>query len=226
MARDRLSKEELHDDEFTAAIYRFIGYAEQNYPKLLAGLGAVVVAVLIGFFIQSSAEKRTQAALDAIGDVQVALMQGNTSSAITKAQAIVRDHSGEDVAGRALVTLANIYYGQGRYDEATSHYRQYLDATADPEGPEAYGAHAGIAASMEAQGNVVGAAQQYLSYADQHGNTPFAPLALSEAARCYQAAGQSDQASQIYQRIRTDYASAPTARTAETELELMGTVVN
>jgi TolA-binding protein len=226
MPRDRLTKEELHDDEFTESIVRIVSYVEHNYPKILAGLGAVVVAILIGYFVQDSANRRTQAALDAIGDVQVALMQGNTSSAITKAQAVIRDYSGEDIAGRALVTLGNVYYDQGRFDEATSHYRQFLEASDNPGGPEGYGAYAGIAASMEAQGNAAGAAQQYLSYADRFGKTPFAALALLESARCNGVAGQVEEAKSIYQRIRADYASSSAARSAQTELELLGIVAD
>lgn len=226
MQQKRLTKEELHEDQFTASLFRLIGYCEREYPKILAGVGVLVVVGVIGYFIQDSAQKRTQAALDAIGDVQVSLMQGNTSSAITKAQAIVRDYSGDHIAGRALVTLANIYYDQGRYDEAITHYRQFIDTAERQDGPEVYGAWAGIAAATEAQGNAIGAAQQYLGYADKHGDTPFAPIALSEAARCYTVAGDLEKARQTYLRIRDDYPESPAARTAATELGILGHLVD
>ncbi len=221
-SRKRLTKEELHEDEFTATMFKLIGYLESNYPKVLAALGVVAVVIVIGYFIQHSANRRTQTALAAIGDVQVALMQGNTSSAATKAQTIIRDYSGENIAGRALVTLANIYFDQGRYDEATAHYRQFLDVIDDPRGPEGFGANAGIAAAMEAQGNLAGAAQEYASYADRFAQTPFAPLALKEAGRCYLAAGDLDQAKQTYLRIRGEYRASPSSRIAQTELEILG----
>lgn len=222
----RLSKEELTQDEFTASVFKFIGYAEQNYPKLIAGAGAVVVLVLIGVFIADSANKKAQAGIDAIGDVQVSLMQGNTSSAITKAQAIARDYSGEEIAGRAVITLANIYYDQGRFDEATAQYRKFLSDVSDESGPQGYGANAGIAASMEAQGNTAGAAQQHETYANSYGNTPYAPLALLEAGRCYISAGNLAQAKVVFERIRKDYASSTQARVAQTELEILGEVIN
>jgi len=225
-SRKRLTKEELHRDEFTAALFRLVGYAEKNYPKILAGLGVVVVVGLIGYFIQDSSNRRTQAALDAIGDVEVALMQGNTSSAITRAQAIARDYPGEKIAGRALVTLANIYFDQGRYEEATSHYRQFLDVIDDPADPQGYGAWAGIASAMEAQNNLLGAAGQYTAYADKHGQTTFAPLSLLEAARCYQSADDPDRARETYLRVWADYRTAPAAREAETQLAILGHLLN
>jgi tetratricopeptide (TPR) repeat protein len=188
MPSKRLSKEELHDDEFMNLIYRLIGYSEENYPKILAGIGVVVVIGLIGYFIQQSSNRRTQAALDAIGVVQVALMQGNTSTAVTNAQSIIRDYEGEAMAGQALITLANIYFNQGRFEEAATHYRQFLAATDNSAGPEAYGAWSALGAAMEAQNDLDGAAQQYESYTQAHGATPFAPLALMEAARCYKMA--------------------------------------
>ena len=222
----RLTKEELNQDEFTASVFKFIGYAENNYPKLIAGAGAVVLVVLIGLFIQDNANKKPQAGIDAIGDVQDSLMQGNTSSAITKAQAIARDYSGEEIAGRAVITLANIYYDQGRFEEATAQYQQFLSQVSDASGPQGYGAHAGIAASMEAQGNAIGAAQQYVKYADSYAQTPYAALALLEAGRCYIAAGNTDQAIQVFKRIRQEYAASSQARQAQTELEVLGEVIN
>ena len=60
-SRKRLTKEELHQDEFTSALFRLVGYAEKNYPKILAGLGVVVVVGLIGYFIRDSSNRRTQA---------------------------------------------------------------------------------------------------------------------------------------------------------------------
>ena len=223
--RKRLTKEELHDDEFTTTMFRLLGYVESNYTKILAAICAVVVILLIGYFAQQSSQRHTQAALEALGDVQVALMQGNTSSAITKAQSIARDYAGEDSEGRALVMLANIYFDQGRYDEASSHYRKFLDATDDKSGPQVFGAWSGLASAMEAQGNWFGAAQQFVTYADQHSKTAFAPFALKEAGRCYRSAGNLDDAKLTYLRIRADYPKSPEARFAATELAMLGTLV-
>jgi predicted negative regulator of RcsB-dependent stress response len=222
----RLTKEELHDDEFVSALYGVIRYVEENYPKVLAGIGVVVVIGLIGYFIQESANRRATAAIDAIGTVQVALMQGNTSTAITNAQSVIRDYEGEPVAGQALTTLANIYFDQGRFDEATTHYRQFLSATDAKLGPEAFGVWSGIASSMEAQGNVSGAAQQYLSYADSHSETPYAPLALIQAARTYKLSGSTDSAVNAYQRIVSQYSDSPAAISAKNELGILGVVVD
>ena len=222
MPRDRLSKEELHDDEFTSAIFRLITYTEENYPKILAGLGAVVVASLIGFFIQDNANKRTQAALDAIGDVQVALMQGNMSSAITIAQAVASDYSGETIGGRAILTLANIYFDQGRFEESSAQYHKFLDGADDPSGPEVYGATAVIASCMESQGNPLGAGQHLLSYADSHSQPPYVPLALMEAARSYLAGGNPDRAKETLQRVIGDYPESAVNRAAKTELGILG----
>jgi TolA-binding protein len=181
---------------------------------------------LSGYFIQQSSIRRTQAAIDAIGVVQVALMQGNTSTAITNAQSIIRDYEGEPIAGRALITLANIYFNQGRFEEAVTHYRQFLGATENASGPEAYGAWSALGAAMEAQNDMNGAAQQYSSYTHAHRSTPFAPLALMEAARCYKLAGNTDMAKQTYQRIISDYREATSASQAKSELGMLGVVID
>ena len=226
MPTKRLSKEELHDDEFVNAIYRLIAYSAENYAKILAGVGALVVIGLIGYFIQQSSIRRTQAALEAIGVVQVALMQGNTSTAVTTAQSIIRDYEGESIAGQALITLANIYFRQGRFEEAETLYKKFLAETGNVTGPEAYGAWTAIGAVMEAQNDLKGAAQQYLSYTKEQGSTPFAPLSLMEAARCYQMDGNLNMAKQTYQRIITNYPEVPSATQAKSELGMLGVVVD
>jgi TolA-binding protein len=222
----RLSKEQLHDDEFVSSLYWLIGYVEENYPKILAGFGVIVVIGMIGYFIQQSSNRRAQAAVDALGVVQVALMQGNTSSAVTSAQSIIRDYEGEDIAGRALITLANIFFDQGRFEEATTHYRQFLSATDDASGPEAYGAWAGLAGAMEAQNDLAGAAQSYESYVQANSAGAFAPLALAQAARCHKMAGNTEMAKQAYQRILADYGATAAANSVKSELGMLGVVLD
>ena len=223
--RKRPTKQELKEDEVITWLLQALAYVEDNYPKLLAGLGAVVVVILVGVFINTYTEGQAQDARNALGDVRIALLQGNTSGAIEQAERIVEDYSGQPSAQQTLILLGNLYFEVGRHAEAQATYQKYLDVHGD-EGPTGYGARTGQAACMEVQGNYAGAGEEYAAYADQHSSSSFASLALKEAARCYRLAGDIEKSQDIYRRILNDYSKSLIAPVARAELRQMGIEVN
>ncbi len=224
-SRQRPTKQELKEDEVITWLLQAWTYVEDNYPKLLAGLGVVVVAILVGVFINSYTESQAQDARNALGDLHITLLQGNTSGAIEQAEQMVEDYSGQPSARQALILLGNLYFELGRHAEAQATYQRYLDAHGE-EGPSGYGARSGQAACMEAQGNYADAGAEYASYADEYKSTPFAPVALKEAARCYRLVGDVEKSQDIYRRIMSDYAKSSIAPVARAELRQMGIEVN
>ncbi len=221
MNRKRLTKEDLKEDEVLTTFYRAIGYAEANYPKILAGIGAVVVAVLIGLFIKNNADKRQRAAVDALGQIQISMMQGQMDAALARAEQLTRDHEGTRIAAQALLTLGNAYYGTGRYEEARSTFQRYLDAYGST-GPDGYGAWVSVGACLEQTQNAVAAADHYTQFADTHAGSPYSPLALLEAARSHREAGNRQQAIAALARITSDYGDASVKREAEAQLRMLG----
>ena len=197
------------------------GYVQNNYPKLLAGAGAVVIVVLIGVFIKQQSDRRTRVAMDALGEVNISLAQGNNDEAVLQAEKIAKDYSGKPAARQALILLGNLHFAQDRHSEARISYQEYLDTYGD-EGPSGYGARAGIAACLEEQGKYREAAEEYAAYADKYPASPFAPMVLKEAARCYRLAGDSEKAQASLQRIVDGYSESAAARTAKAELTQMG----
>ena len=90
------------------------------------------------------------------------------------------------------------------------------------EGPGGFGAWTGIAACMEEEQKYREAADRYAGYAEKQPASPFAPLALKDAARCYRLAGDMDMAGQMLRKIVEEYATSPVAQRAKADMALMG----
>ena len=219
--RDRITKKELKEDEFVTRAVQVSEYVQENYPKVLGAIGALVVVILIGIFIRDHVAQQDLDAVEAFGEARVALMLGNIDEATRLAERVRVDYSGKPAAYQATLLLGDIHFGQERWDEARSYYESYLDEYG-PEGPGGYGASAGVAACIEELSSPADAAREYLAYVDQNGTSAFAPLALAEAARCLEASGDLPGSEAALRRIVDDYPDSQAARTAKSRLDLMG----
>ncbi len=220
-SRGRLSRRELKQDEFANRILAAWAYVEENYVRVLAVGGGVVVLILLGVFVKQQMDAQAREAVEAEGRVRVLLLQGQIDDAILEAERIADAYSGETAAGRALQLAGGLYFEMGRHAEAQAAFEKYLKEF-EATGPTGYSAWSGVAAAMEEQGDPAGAAARYKAFADEFEDSPFAPNALKEAARCFRASGDTDQARTLLQRILDRYSNSPVVRSAEEELKQMG----
>lgn len=222
-SRGRLTRRELRQDEFVNRILAAWAYVEENYVRVLAAGAGVVILILIGVFVMHQMDTQAREAVEAEGRVRVLLLQGQIDDAILDAERVAEAYSGDAAAGRALQLAGGLYFETGRFAEAQAAFERYLQAF-DTAGPTRYSAWSGIAAAMEEQGDLAGAAAKYLAFADEFVDSPFAPNALMEAARCYRLSGDTVQARTLLQRILDRYARSPVAQSAGEELNQMGGV--
>lgn len=221
--RGRLTRRELRQDEFVNRILAAWAYVEENYVRVLAAGGGLVVLILLGVFVMYQMDAQAREAVEAEGRVRVLLLQGQVDDAILDAERVAETYGGDAAAGRALQLAGGLYFETGRYAEARAAFERYLQAFG-AAGPARYSAWSGIAAAMEEQGDPAGAAARYLAFADEFVDSPFAPNALREAARCFRVSGDTVQARMLLQRLLDRYAKSPAARSAEEDLKQMGGV--
>ena len=217
----RMTKQELKEDEFVNKIMNAWGYVQENYPKVIAVLGGFAILILIGVFINQQADEQTRASIEAFGEVRIALMQGQIDNAIMQAERVEENYSGKPAAGQALHMVGNLYFDSSRYAEAQVAFQSYLDNYGSG-GPMGYASWSGIAACLEEQGEIAGAADKYISFADMATQSPFAPIALKEAARCRQASGNTERSIVLMKRIIGLYPESAAARSAKAELKRLG----
>ena len=82
-------------------------------------------------------------------------------------------------------------------------------------------ARTGLAACREAQGDLEGAARDYVQYADENPDSPPSALALMQAARCYGQLGDAARRRETLERVTRQHPLTPVAQRAREQLTMM-----
>ncbi len=217
--RRKLSKSQLREDEFVEWIMEAVEYVKARARLFVSGAVAVLaVIVAINYFIESKQRDQLNAAA-LLGDVLMVEQGGEPTEAIRLAEELVSSYAGTPAAAQGTVLLANLYYAQGRYAEAQSYYQRYLD-NYQPVDVLAYAAQSGLGACLEAEGQLVAAAQHYETYAAQQAGTIREAMARMEAARIYGLAGESGKQQALLEQVSRTFAQYPIAAQARAALAM------
>jgi tetratricopeptide (TPR) repeat protein len=210
----KLSKEELREDEFIEWLMHAVDYVRDHVQNFAIGAVAVVAAILaVNFFIESQEKSKVEAAA-LLGDVVMAEQSGQMSEAIRIADQLLATYAGTPSAAQGTILLGNLHFSQGRY------FEMYL-ADYEPVDVLVNASQSGLAACLEAQGQVAEAAKSYEGIAQRLPGSAQAALAIMNAARCYKLMGDSAKQRILLESVRDEYARFPIAARARTELEML-----
>ncbi|MYF93689.1 MAG: tetratricopeptide repeat protein [Gemmatimonadetes bacterium] len=217
--RRKLSKSELREDEFVEWIMEAVEYVKERARLFVGGaVAAIAVIVAINYFIESKEADRLKAAA-LLGDVLMVEQGGEPTEAVRLAEELVSAYAGTPAAAQGTIILANLYYAQGRYVEARGYYQRYLDNYESLD-VLAYAAQSGLGACLEAEGQLVAAAQHYETYAAQQAGTIREAMAQMEAARIYGLAGESNKQQALLEQVSRTFAQYPIAAQARAALAM------
>ena len=217
--RRKLSKSELREDEFVEWIMQAVEYVKERANLFGGGVVAVIVVIMaINYFIESNEANRLKAAA-LLGDVLMVEQGGEPTEAIRLAEELVSSYAGTPAAAQGVVLLANLHYAQGRYAAARGYYQSYLD-NYKPLDVLAYAAQSGLGACLEAEGQLLAAAQHYEAYAAQQAGTIREAMARMEAARIYGLAGESNKQQALLEEVSRTFAQYPIAAQARAALAM------
>lgn len=219
--RRKLSKSELREDEFVEWIMQAVEYVKERTRLFVGGAVAVIAVIMaINYFIESKEANRLKAAA-LLGDVLMVEQGGEPTEAIRLAEELASSsaYAGTPAAAQGTVLLANLHYEQGRYAEARSYYQRYLD-NYEPLDVLAYAAQSGLGACLEAEGQLLAAAEHYEARAAQRAGTIHEAMARMEAARIYGLAGERDKQQALLEQVSRAFAQYPIAAQARTALAL------
>lgn len=217
--RRKLSKSELREDEFVEWIMEAVEYVKKRAHLFVGGaVAAIAIIVAINYFIESKEADRLKAAA-LLGDVLMVEQGGEPTEAVRLAEELVSAYAGTPAAAQGTIILANLYYAQGRYVEARTYYQRYLD-NYEPLDVLAYAAQSGLGACLEAEGQLVAAAQHYETYAARQAGTIREAMAQMEAARIYELAGESNKQQALLEQVSRTFAQYPIAAQARAALAM------
>ncbi len=218
--KQKLTKEELREDEFIEWLMDAADYI-RNHAQTFAGGAIAVLAVIlaINFFIESQETAKVDATAR-LGDMLMAEQSGQIDEAIRIAEDLLTTYAGTPAAGQGTVLLGNLHFSQGRYADALRYFDSYL-ADYVPVDVLTNAAESGLAACLEAQGQLDEAARRYEEIARQFSGTAPAALAQMNAARCYGMLGKHGKQRELLEAVRDQYARFPVAARARTQLEML-----
>lgn len=214
----KLSKESLKEDEFVEWIMRTVDYVREHVQLFIGGFIALVVLILAVNYVITSQEQGRNEAATLLGDALIAEENGQLSEAFSLFRQLVDRYGGTPAAAQGRLMLANRYFAQGNYSEAQRLYEESFSES-EKTGPLAFAAWSGLAACLDAQGQLQEAAHKYQQYAVDHPGTAEAALALLAAARCYDRLGEREAKNALLRQIARDYPELPVAQQARAMME-------
>jgi len=209
MAKKRITRKELlkKDDEFisfSARAFQFVS-SHRNKIEYTAICVGVIIIILLGVNLYfRHLNKRALAAYNLayrnlVFDFLPDDTEDNIKRSIEELDNIIQKFGRTKIASLAIPQLAYLKFGQGKYDEAISLYKTYLEKDTSSSIYRSM-AHFGIATSYEAKGEYQPAIDHLKKIID--GNNIFLKEeALFSLGRVYAMSGQRELSKDTFQQF-------------------------
>lgn len=204
-------------DAPTLFLIKFWPWVIANTKQLIA-TGVAIVVVVFGIVFYSN--HQTQREVDAGEALSHALFENRGADVLLK---VASDYPGTRAGQRALLEGAQALFNVSRYADALTQFQNFLNAYPDSE--LVPNANLGVAASLEAQGQLDKAAGSYQKVVNQSA-VGVAMNAKFGLARIYQLQGKTADAEKIYEDIVKQSQNSPYAQEAAMRAVELKTGVN
>lgn len=216
--RRRISRREMKEDRFILWLYEVSNEIDKHWKSLTAAVVVVIVCVAGWYYWVDRQTGNMVEASRVFAPGQTAMQDNRYEDAIPIFERVVNEFGGSPLALEATIELANACFQTGDFEKARTYYQAFLDEYGDKDAYFQLTACSGLAACDEEEEKFEEAARQYLALAEEDPDSYLAPGFLLDAARCYTAADEKEQARALYDRIVETYESTPYARDAQIAL--------
>jgi len=176
----------------TDNLLKFLAWLDRNKKRVSLISAAVLAAaglVAAIFYYQSQKEIRASEALSNVRKPfnPASPLPENVVEAYLK---VAREFDGTKAAGRALIEAASLFYIEGKYAEAETQYKRFLndypDSSFQPQGM------LGLASTVDAEGKTADAIEQYEKVRKRYPNDSVVDEAKLALARLYEKQNPSE----------------------------------
>jgi len=214
-------KEELRKDRLASWVERSVTWVNENKENAIIG-GIVILAVVI--FIPFSLSRRArmnEQAFSLLARGQQEYFINRPDKAISFYDQALK-HSGSKATPLVFLYKGNTLYEMGKYSEATSVYRRYLDKYETRKfTPEVL---ISLGNSLEQEGKFDEAKEIYQKFLDRFPQHYLLPGIYQGLGRCYEKLGQKDEAIKIYQQISHFYSDTTWQDMAEAKIKTLSSM--
>ena len=197
----KLTKRQIKEDPLVTAAFHGTQIWEEHGTRILVGLGAAVLLVLLVFFVARTRAQSEERASADLFKAQLSVGQNDYATAIQMLKEIIDSSPGTNAARDAMIYLGDTYIQQGKPAEAVNWYRKGL-AKAGKDADAKKSATFGLAAALEDRGDFVQAAATYDALAKLGRNDNERGRSMLAEARCLGKAGQTQKAIDVYTQIQ------------------------
>ena len=202
--RTKLTKRQMKEDKFTVFMLNAKNQVIDNWQYLVVGLVVVVLAVTGTVYYFNSRQAQKQGAANRFARALMDYRSGNNQVAIMGLNQVVEEYGGDEVTEYAVFLLGNINYEIRNYPEAIRYFELYLSKYRKSRFNRA-AALAGIASSLENQGQYREAAEKFVAAYDEYPTGPMIGDYQISAMRNFLEAGEIDQAETYLELITNEF---------------------
>jgi tetratricopeptide (TPR) repeat protein len=199
------------------ALTSAVDFCVRNRAWIAIGALAVVVAFAAGYYLQVQ-KRRT--AMEASWRLYEAMQNELPSEKVAALREVQSEYGGSPSARVALFELANVLYGQGRYEEALKEYREFLKR--HPGHMLAPAAMEAVGYCQESLGQWKEAQETYQSLMKRWPSSPHAERAHYRLGLACEKAGETDKAIEAYKKVLELQPESLWADYAREQLEALG----
>jgi TolA-binding protein len=203
------AKKQKHDALEKAEVKEVLTFINKYVKPAAVGIVAVCIVFLAINLMKSNKAKK-------VAEADAALASAGT---VAEYQAVIDSYGSTPSAPLALLGLASEKFNSGDIAGAGSAYSEFLSKYPDHE--MALQVEFSRIKCLEAQGNLNEAAAQFLNFKTNHADSHLAPVALLNAARCKETAGDLAGAKQVYEDVVGMYPDTMWSREAEAMLNIV-----
>lgn len=217
--KKKLSRKEIKEDKLVSAYYKAYGYFDENRSKIILYGGVLAALIIAVFFYISNKNANNEKAAVALGKVMsiydqgsyLEAIEGRPSEQIIGLRSIVENYGSTENGETAKIYLANSYQMLGKYDEAFKYYEDY-DGGIPIFKSASLAGQAGYYASKNEYEKAAGLFRDAAHISKVN---VFNSEYLLKAGINFLNAGKSEEAKELFEKIKKDYPAAQSSREAD-----------
>ena len=196
----KLTKRQIKEDPLVTAAFRAREFWDAHGQKVLIGVGALALIVVLGYLILRARDQAEQRASGDLFRAELSVRQGDYPTAVQLLNQIIDSAPGTRASGNAMILLGDSYAAQRKPRDAATWYQKALDRVGkDPV--LRLSARRGLASSLEDGGQFAAAATAYEEIAREAASDNEKGRAMLAQARCLLAAGQRAKALEVIRAV-------------------------
>ncbi|MFC2133243.1 tetratricopeptide repeat protein [Bacteroidota bacterium] len=213
--KKKLSRKQIKEDKLVASYAKVLEFYEEYQSKILMGLGAIAVIIVVVVLYTSKVVEDNRIATTQLARVMslynsgayTEAIEGRPGTNLMGLTQIVEEYGSTEQGENAKVIIGNSYYFLEDYDMALEYYSDYSG------GIDLYEAAAlgGMANCYAAKGDIENAAEYYKKAASVSATVPMTAEYLLNSGINYIKIGDNNEAEILLQRIKDEFRNSSVA---------------